>query len=138
MLKLGLVITCCTNPNVPLSKRSFSTETREGTPDDDLHLEDTTFDQLTVCLADPLRCHLTPSIRGNPILWDSSGNTYYRIKTSLTKLKSAWKCRQPGCKARVHTNDVSNVIIKITNQHLHCDNLADETISNDMNKNVSG
>lgn len=35
------------------------------------------------------------------------------------KLKSVWKCRHPGCKARVHTNDTSNVIIKTTNDHTH-------------------
>merc|ERR1712223_836119 len=38
---------------------------------------------------------------------------------SQEKLKSVWKCRQPGCKARVHTNDISNVIIKMTNEHIH-------------------
>jgi len=62
---------------------------------------------------------LTASIRGNPILWDRLQNSYYRIKTSQEKLKSVWKCRQPGCKARVHTNDISNVIIKNTNEHVH-------------------
>ena len=79
------------------------------------------------CLADDqhlqrrvdLQCYLTASIRGNPILWDRLQNSYYRIKTSQEKLKSVWKCRQPGCKARVHTNDISNVIIKMTNEHVH-------------------
>ena len=79
------------------------------------------------CLADDqhlqrrvdLQCYLTASIRGNPILWDRLQNSYYRIKTSQEKLKSVWKCRQPGCKARVHTNDISNVIIKTTNEHVH-------------------
>ena len=65
------------------------------------------------------QCYLTASIRGNPILWDRLQNSYYRIKTSQEKLKSVWKCRQPGCKARVHTNDISNVIIKTTNEHAH-------------------
>lgn len=60
---------------------------------------------------------MTASIRGNPILWDRLQNSYYRIKTSQTKLKSVWKCRQPGCKARVHTNDISNVIIHTKNEH---------------------
>ena len=73
------------------------------------------------CLADDqlLRCYLTASNRGNPILWDRLQNSYYRIKTSQMKLKSVWKCRHPGCKARVHTNDTSNVIIKTTNDHIH-------------------
>merc|ERR1712228_119631 len=73
------------------------------------------------CLADDqlFRCYLTASNRGNPILWDRLQNSYYRIKTSQRKLKSVWKCRQPGCKARVHTNDTSNVIIKTTNEHVH-------------------
>ena len=60
---------------------------------------------------------MTASTRGNPILWDRLQNSYYRIKTSQTKLKSVWKCRQPGCKARVHTNDISNVIIHTKNEH---------------------
>jgi len=64
-------------------------------------------------------CCLTQSKFGNPILWDGFRNSYYRIKTCDQRLKTVWKCRQPGCKARVHTNDVSNVIIKVTNQHVH-------------------
>ena len=73
------------------------------------------------CLADDQlpECYLTASIRGNPILWDRLQNSYYRIKTSHTRLKSVWKCRQPGCKARVHTNDVSNNIIHTKNEHIH-------------------
>ena len=34
-------------------------------------------------------------------------------------MKSLWKCRQPGCKARVHTNDITNTIIKMRNAHFH-------------------
>jgi hypothetical protein len=87
-----------------------------------LHLQ--TGVKICPCLADDqhlrdLQCYLTASIRGNPILWDRLQNSYYRIKTSQKKLKSVWKCRQPGCKARVHTNDITNVIIKTTNEHVH-------------------
>merc|ERR1740129_1684190 len=35
---------------------------------------------------DQLRCYLTASTRGNPILWDRLQNSYYRIKTSQPKL----------------------------------------------------
>ena len=34
-------------------------------------------------------------------------------------MKSLWKCRQPGCKARVHTNDLTNTIILMRNEHTH-------------------
>jgi len=67
----------------------------------------------------PQRCYLTSSNRGNPILWDSCQNSYYRIETRPKKFKSLWRCRQPGCKARVHTNDLTNVIIRTRNQHTH-------------------
>ena len=75
-----------------------------------------------LCLAENplrLRCYLTSSNRGNPILWDSCQNSYYRIVTRPKQLKSLWKCRQPGCKARVHTNDLTNTIIKMRNEHTH-------------------
>ena len=65
------------------------------------------------------QCYLTSSNRGNPILWDSCQNSYYRIETRPKKFKSLWRCRQPGCKARVHTNDLTNVIIRTRNQHTH-------------------
>lgn len=81
-----------------------------------LHLEKF-FKKWKFLADDQLRCYLTASTRGNPILWDRLQNSYYRIKTSQTKLKSVWKCRQPGCKARVHTNDISNVIIHTKNEH---------------------
>ena len=81
-----------------------------------LHLEKF-FKKWKFLADDQLRCYLTASTRGNPILWDRLQNSYYRIQTSQTKLKSVWKCRQPGCKARVHTNDISNVIIHTKNEH---------------------
>ena len=74
------------------------------------------------CLADhllELQCSLTTSNRGNPILWDMFQNSYYRIQTHESKSKSLWKCRHPGCKARVHTNDVACVIIRRRNPHCH-------------------
>ena len=80
---------------------------------------------------DQLRCYLTASTRGNPILWDRLQNSYYRIKTSQTKLKSVWKCRQPGCKARVHTNDISNVIIHTKNEHTMHEVSVPPDLSND-------
>jgi len=65
------------------------------------------------------QCSLTTSIFGNPILWDTSHNSYYRIKKQEAKFKSLWKCRHPKCKARVHTNDIENVIIRRRNEHSH-------------------
>ena len=76
-----------------------------------------------LCLADSEsileQCSLTTSIFGNPILWDTSHYSYYRIKKQEAKFKSLWKCRHPKCKARVHTNDIENVIIRRRNEHSH-------------------
>ena len=77
------------------------------------------------CIADQStleQCSLTTSNRGNPILWDNLQYSYYRIQTHQAKFKSVWKCRHPGCKTRVQTDDVANVIIRCRNEHSHQSN----------------
>ena len=75
-------------------------------------------DQSTVLLEQNC-CSLTTSNRGNPILWDNLQYSYYRIQTHQAKFKSVWKCRHPGCKTRVQTDDIANVIIRCRNEHSH-------------------
>ena len=87
--------------------------------------------KIVICLADQsilVQCSLTTSIRGGPILWDTSQYSYYRIQTHRAKFKSLWKCRHPKCKARVHTNDVANVIIRRRNDHNHQINVLNEIL----------